>query len=250
MRDSSIVKDVAIRPIASLLVERPGADLSVELEALGATHAGLVFQKEKQRATDALAASVVDHRHALDLGQTGRLEDDAARAARNSVQERERMDRVGLIALVDFLAGPNALLFDEDRPAQPQAVVDFVGRAGEAHLDRCSALSRSARRRQSLLLRHAGFFSPKSRSVATAQSTAARPRNSKMETRSLLAKPGMRALTLTASSQALDVSDSCRNASSVPKTEAPAMRPKEKSTPGPLSASASESFLREVLSAM
>src|SRR5205814_10374747 len=95
-----------------------------------------------------------------------------------------------------------------------------------------------------------GCFGASHLSVATAQRTAPITAKSASEARLLLENPGMLPPKLMALRKFRVGSESCRNARMVPITLAPAIRPDEKSTPGPLSASASDTFRFAVLSAM
>src|SRR6267378_4515902 len=219
VRDPGAVVELARdRAVARLVVELPGAGLGKQRQPGRAAPARFVLDEPEQRAPDAAPADVVDHRHPLDLRHPGRGEDQATGAAGHPVERGQHVHRVARVMRIQLVAGPHALLLHEHPPAQSKALLDVLAALRDANVD------------------HA-FLSARNRSVATAQSTAPRQRNRTSETRSLLANPGNAPPTLTELRKFRVVSESCRNASTVPITAAPAIRPDANSTPGPLSAS-------------
>src|SRR6267143_1161191 len=204
--------------VARLLVELPGPDLRRQRQPRRAAPPRFFLDELEQRAADAAPADVADHRHPLDLRHARRGEDQARGAAGHAVQPSQRVHGVARVVRIQLVAGSHALLLHENGPAQSKTLLDFLATLRDANVD------------------HA-FLGARNRSVATAQSTTPRQRNRSSETRSLLANPGNAPPTLTELRKFRVVSESCRNASTVPITAAPAIRPDANSTPGPLSAS-------------
>src|SRR5437867_6139828 len=217
--------------IPSLLVKRLCLHLCPERQPRCSASTRLVFEKCEKRLSDPAPADVIDNNHPLNPRHPRRREDEAPRAARNPIDQRQRMDSVGLVMAVQLEARPHALLFHEHRPAQPQALLDVLRAPRESNLD------------------HA-CFGASHRSVATAQRTAPSTQKSARETRLLVENPGMLPPTLMELRKFRVGSESCRNARMVPMTLAPAISPEASSTPGPLSASAPLSFRLAVRSAM
>src|SRR5712664_3901694 len=196
----------------------PVPDLRRQRQPRRAAPPRFFLDELEQRAADAAPADVADHRHPLDLRHTGRGEDQAPGAAGHAVQPSQHVHGVARVMRIQLVAGSHALLLHEHYPAQSKALLDVLAVLRDANVD------------------HA-FLGGRNRSVATAQSTAPRQRKRSSETRSLLANPGNAPPTLTELRKFRVVSESCRNASTVPITAAPAIRPDANSTPGPLSAS-------------
>src|SRR5712664_1827138 len=217
--------------VARLVVEASGPDLGKQRQPGRTAPARFLLDEREQRAPDAAPADVVDHRHPLDLRYPRRREDQAPGAAGHAIQRSQHVDGVARVVRIQLVAGSHALLLHENGPAQSKTLLDFLATLRDANVD------------------HA-FLGARNRSVATAQSTTPRPRKRSSETRSLLENPGNAPPTLMELRKFRVVSESCRNASTVPITAAPAIRPDANSTPGPLSASTPLTLFFEVRSTM
>src|SRR5207248_2349493 len=172
MKDAgAIVKRRAAGGIRSLLIEATRPHLCRQRQFCRSASPRFRLDERKQRPPHPAPPDVIDYRRPLNLRDPRLTEDESASSARNAVDQRQRMDSVG-IKPVQLEARPHALLFHEHGPAQPEALLDVLLASSESDLD------------------HARFAASH-RSVATAQSRAPSTQKSASETRLLVENPGM-----------------------------------------------------------